>query len=99
MNASRALSLLVVINLALLGALAFVASSPPRAALAQAGTGLSGNYMAVAAEVRDQFDALYLIDMQHRVLHGLLFDKGTKRLQYADSRDLERDLRNNRENP
>lgn len=89
------LGLLVCLNAALLGGIV-LSTLTPRAAYAQA-TGLAGNYLMVAGEVRDQFDALYIMDLRARVLHGLIFDRGTNRLEYADSRDLERDFRHNRD--
>ncbi len=93
MTKSLAVSALVCMNLILATAL-FIFSAPPSAAHAQA-TGLSGNYMAVAAEVQDQYDALYLMDMRNRTLHVFTVDRGTKQLQYVDYRELERDFRNN----
>lgn len=87
------LSLLLCVNVGLLVALA-LATTSPKLALAQA-SGLSGHYLAVSAEVRDQFDALYLLDTRSRLLHGFYYDLGARRLQYLGSRDLERDFRNN----
>ncbi len=95
MNKRRCIALLVCLNVALLCGIVLSTTSPT-AAFAQ-GTGLAGNYMTVTGEVRDQYDALYLIDMRPRVLHAFYFDIGTKRLRYADSRDLERDFRNNKD--
>lgn len=87
-----AVSILICVNLFLLTAIVLVTHRP---AVAQAqGTGLAGNYLVVSAEIRDEFDALYLLDLRDRLLHGLIFEKGTNRLMYADSRDLEREFRN-----
>ncbi len=85
---------LVCANVALLAALA-LATTAPKSALAQA-TGLAGNYMAVAGEVQDEFDALYLVDLKSHILHAFQFDRGKKQLEYVDSRDLRRDFRNDR---
>lgn len=93
MRKNTVISLLLVVNLALLGALV-MATTSPKAAFAQA-SGISNQYLAVSGEVRDQFDALYLIDTKTRLLHGFFYDLGTRRLQYVGSRDLERDFRNN----
>lgn len=89
------ISLLVCVNLALLTGIVLTATSPPTAN-AQA-TGLSGNYLAVCGEVQDQFDALYLIDSQNKTLHAFSWDRGRKQLEYASSRDLRRDFRNDRD--
>jgi hypothetical protein len=94
---NKLLALLVCANVVLLAGLILRSTSLP-SALAQ-GTGLAGNYVVVAGEVRDQFDALYLLDLRTRVLTCYLFDRTSKRLTPTDSRDLERDFRNNRENP
>ena len=66
---------------------------PQKTALAQ-GTGLGGNYMAVTAEVQDQFDALYVVDMKNQILHAFQYDRGQRMNTYVDSRSLKRDFRN-----
>jgi len=88
------LSVLVCVNLVLLTAIVLCSYSPP-AAYAQ-GTSLASDYMAVAAEIQDQHDALYILDVRRRVLHVLYFDRGTRQLRYAGWRDLEEDFRHNR---
>ncbi len=88
------LACLILLNLALAIALGLTATSLP-AALAQA-TGLSGNYLAVAGEIQDQYDVVYLLDARSRALHAVTYDKSNRRLQYQDSRDLDRDFRHNR---
>jgi len=88
---------LIVLNAVLV--LALVArTSQPRLAWAQ-GTGLNENYLIVTAEVRDQYDAVYLLDTRSRYLHAFWFDLGRRQLQYAGFRDLERGFRNNRSRP
>lgn len=88
------LATLVCLNLALLvGILGHAVA--PRTAFAQTVPGLSGNYLAVTGEVRDEFDVVYLLDVPARALHVIFFDNATKRMRYADSRNLERDFRNN----
>ena len=66
---------------------------PQNTAMAQ-GTGLGGNYMAVAAEVQDQYDALYVVDMKNHILHAFQYDRGQRMNTYVDSRSLKRDFRN-----
>jgi hypothetical protein len=86
------LSLLVCVNLLLLTGIVLASYSPP-AALAQA-TGLAGNYLMVAGEIQNEYDALYIVDLRTRTLHAFYFDKTNKRLKYSGYRDLERDFRN-----
>jgi hypothetical protein len=85
-------TLLVCLNLILATALV-IFGLPPRTAVAQ-GTGLAGNYLVVSGEIQDQFDALYLIDLQERTLHTFYYQKGSNDIQYAGYRSLERDFRN-----
>lgn len=94
MSKTTCLSLLVCVNLVLLTALVLCSHSPP-AAYAQ-GASLAGDYLVVAGEIQDQHDAIYIIDLRNRLLHVLYFDRGTKLLRYAASRDLELDFRHNR---
>lgn len=89
------IAMLVCANVALLAGIVLW-TLPQKTALAQ-GTGLAGNYMAVAGEVQDQFDALYVVDMKNHILHAFQFDRGKRQLNYVDSRDLKRDFRNDRE--
>ncbi len=95
MTKSTVISVLVCLNLVLLTAVGLAAYSLPAAA-AQ-GTGLSGNYAIVAGEIRDEYDALYVIDLRTRTLHAFYWDQGRRELVYSDWRDLERDFRNNRD--
>jgi len=92
MKKSTCVALLVCVNLVLLTGVIVVSYEPP-AALAQ-GTGLAANFMMVAGEIQDQYDALYIIDLRHRTLHAFQFDRGTKALEYKDWRDLRLDFRN-----
>ena len=86
------LTVLICLNLVLLTALV-IFGVPARTAVAQ-GTGLAGNYLVVAGEIQDQFDALYLFDLQERALHTFYYQKGSNDLQYSGLRSLERDFRN-----
>ncbi len=92
MNKSTLLALLICLNLVLLTGIV-LALCPLPTAYAQ-GTGLAGNYMIVAAEIQDSYDALYLIDMKERLLHAFYYDRGTRKLEYGGLRNLERDFRN-----
>lgn len=94
MNKTTWIALLVCLNLVLLTGIVLCTYSPPTA-FAQ-GTSLAGDYMVVAGEIQDQHDALYIIDVRNRLLHVLYFDRGSKSLRYAASRDLEQDFRFNR---
>jgi len=92
MNKRTWLALLVCINVALLAGLV-MATTSSSTALAQT-TGLNQNYLAVCGEVQDQFDALYLIDTQSKLLHAFNWDRGRRQLEYASSRNLKTDFRN-----
>ncbi len=94
MRKTLLLAALVAINVLLLAGLV-ARSSSPKLALAQP-TGLSQNYLIVTAEVRDQYDAVYLLDVRSRRLHAFWFDLARKQYQYAGFRDLEQDFRHNR---
>lgn len=89
------LSLLICLNLLLLTGM-ILASSSPAAAYAQ-DTGLAGNYLVVAGEIQDQFDALYVLDTRARNLYAFKYDRGRRVLELIGARDLERDFRNNRD--
>ncbi len=95
MNKNTWLTLLVCVNLVLLTGVILVGTTP-RAAQAQ-GIGLADNYLLVAGQIQEGFDALYIIDTAQRSLHTFYFRRGTKDLQYAGPRLLERDFRHNRE--
>ncbi|MFN0137944.1 MAG: hypothetical protein ACKVS9_17715 [Phycisphaerae bacterium] len=88
-----ALSALVVLNLGLLAGLV-LQTWQPKPAFAQA-TGLSGNYLAVSGSIQSNFDALYVLDMQTKFLHGFIWDRGRRELEYIGNRQLDRDFRNN----
>lgn len=88
------LALLICLNVALLGGV-ILAAAPPQLAHAQ-GTGLAGNYLAVAGQIQGGFDALYILDTRARFLHAFFYDKGQRRLFHMAARDLERDFRQNR---
>ncbi len=95
MNRNTWLAALLCVNLVLVTAIVFVGTTP-RAAQAQ-GIGLADNYLLVAGEIQDGFDALYVIDTSQRTLHSFYFRRGTKDIVWAGYRLLERDFRHNRE--
>lgn len=86
------LGLLVCLNLALLTGLLLAGYRPP-SAHAQA-TGLAGNYLVVTGEIQDNYDSVYMINLEDRVLYALYYDRGTRRLELGGARDLEKDFRN-----
>ena len=94
MSKNAWLALLVCVNVGLLAAVCFTAYALPAAAAE--GTGLAANYLMVSGEIQDQYDALYLLDQHERTLHAFYWDKARRELLYTDSRDLDRDFRNNR---
>lgn len=93
MRRNQWIAALACLNVALAAGLLLAAYRPP-SAIAQA-TGLSGNYLAVAGEIRDQYDGLFIVDLKHRLLHAFMYDQSKKRLLHADTRSFERDMRNN----
>lgn len=96
MSKSLWIGILTCANLVLLTGIVLF-STTPSVARAQP-TGLAGNYMMVAGEIQDQYDALYIIDLRTRLLHAFYVEKTNYRFVYSDTRDLERDFRNNRGN-
>lgn len=83
---------LVGLNLFLLAALILSSYSPP-AAYAQR-IGGAGNFVAVTAEADEAYDALYLVDLPNRTLHVYIPARDNAgKLEYAGSRDLQRDFR------
>lgn len=94
MSKNVCLTLLICLNVLLLTAVVLCTYSPP-AAYAQP-TSLAHDYLIVAGEIQDEHDALYIIDVRTRLLHVLYYQRGTNRLRYAGTRDLEQDFRYNR---
>lgn len=86
------LGLLVCLNVALATGMALSGYRLP-AAKAQA-TGLAGNYVVVCGEIQDNYDAVYMIDLQERKLYAFYYDRGAHRLDLGGVRSLERDFRN-----
>ena len=83
---------LVGLNLFLLAAILFSVSSPTEAQAQPVGG--AGNYLLVSAEVQNNYDALYVIDLPQRLLHAFLLNRSRPAaLEYRDSRDLSQDFR------
>ena len=95
MSKNTWIAMLVCVNLVFLTAICLASYSLPTAA-AQ-GTGLAGNYMVVAGEIQDEYDALYVVDMRARTIHVFYWDKGRRELVYSDWRELDADFRHNRD--
>ncbi len=93
MRKTTLLATLVALNLGLFAGIVMIAYQPTPA-YAQAAA-LSGNYMMVTGEIQNEYDAIYMIDLRERILHSFIYERGRRRLMYTDSRDLERDFRNN----
>ena len=85
------LVLLLGVNLALVAAMLFITPGPP-VAHAQ-GVAQGGNYIMVTGKVMDDYDALYLVDLNTRTLHVLTIDPTQRRLQYRGYRSLVADFR------
>jgi hypothetical protein len=101
MKASAWISLLICLNVILGTGVVLVATDPTPAYAQDApgatfDTGLAKNYIFITGEIQNKFDALYVLDIKERSLHGFYFDKSTDRIVYSDVRDLEADIRNNR---
>lgn len=91
------LGALALVNVALLVGLVS-ATSEPKSALAASlqdgAPGLSNNYMVVAGEIQDQYDAVYILDIATRNLYAYVYDQGARQLKLVQARDLKRDFRN-----
>ena len=88
------LGLLVVLNLVLLSAVV-IRAVDDRPAFAQQANISSANYLAVTAQIENDLDALYLIDVADRRLYMIVPSKGGRpvQLQGLASRDLNDDFR------
>jgi hypothetical protein len=86
------LGLLVVLNAVLLAAVVLYGTDG-RPAFAQQAN-ISPNYLAVAAEIADSYDALYVLDVADRRLNMFIPSKGgLTRMNLVASRDLNGDFR------
>lgn len=92
MDKRTIVAVLIGLNLILGTALVLTTVTPP-VAQAQVPGGLADNYLLVAGEVQDEWDAVYLIDRQARVLHGFSYDRARKSLIHTDARSLTEDFR------
>ena len=89
---TNALFVALLCGAPLLPARAFAAEEPPPPVAPPAA--LSGRYLAVAGEMQDQYDAVYLLDTKNRAIHVFVFDRSMRRLNYVAARDLDTDFRN-----
>jgi len=83
--------LLLGVNLALVAAMVLITPGPP-VAHAQA-VARGGNYIMVTGKVMDDYDVLYLVDLNTRTLHALTLEFTQRRLQYGGYRSLVADFR------
>jgi hypothetical protein len=65
---------------------------PPGAAAPPAP--LSSRYLAVAGEMQDEYDAVYLLATKNRALLVFVYDRSMRRLGHVAARDLDADFRN-----
>ena len=80
---------LVCLNVALLGALVFVAEVPPAHAQATFG---GTNYLMVTAKIDKNTDALYVVDLASRRMAGFEMDTTKKRMVAFGARRLVMDF-------
>lgn len=86
------LVMLVVLNLVLLSAV-LIEATHGKAAFAQQ-AGLPVNYLAIAGEMQNGYDGVYLIDLDRRQLNLLAPIRGGRtNLELIDARNLTRDFR------
>lgn len=88
----RAISVLILINAALLACLVVTLLSPP--ADAQAIGGGAGKYLLIAGDVqgRTQQAAVYIIDKNSGQLAVVMFNTSNNSLEIMQGRDLSSDL-------
>lgn len=90
------IALLLVVNVILLAAVILSAVSSPTAlagtAYAQAMPG-SPKYLMVTGRFRENEQALYVVNLERRMLAVFSFDQGSKRLTYNDRASLAADFR------
>lgn len=88
--------LLTAVNLILLTTLMLSSWRLPAAYGQVVSTG--GQYLIVAAEIKDGVDALYVLDVGQRRMHAFVpsRNQNDRRLFHAGSRDLLRDFRGTR---
>ena len=90
------IALLLVVNIGLLAAVILSIVGNPTAlagtAYAQAMPG-SPKYLMVTGRFRSSEQALYVVNLERRMLAVFTFDQGTKRLTYNDRASLAADFR------
>ena len=85
------IALLLVVNIGLLAAVVFSVAGESTA-YAQAMPG-SPKYLMVTGRFRATEQALYVVNLEKRMLAVFTFDQGTKRLTYNDRASLAADFR------
>ena len=88
---SAIIALLLVINIGLLGAVVFSIAGGSTA-YAQAMPG-SPKYLMVTGRYRETEQALYVVNLERRMLAVFTFDQGKKKLTYNDRASLATNLR------
>lgn len=85
------ITLLAGVNAVLLTTLVLTSWRLPEAR-AQAAP-LASNYLMVAAEINNDHDALYILDLASRIMYVLEVDRTSRQLVPLDVRDLKQDFR------
>ena len=85
------IALLLVVNIGLLAAVIFSVADGSTA-YAQAMPG-SPKYLMVTGRYRETEQALYVVNLERRMLAVFTFDQGEKRLTYNDRASLAADFR------
>jgi len=88
---SAIIALLLVINIGLLGAVVFSVTGGSKA-YAQAMPG-SPKYLMVTGRFRETEQALYVVNLEQRMLAVFTFDQAKKRLTYENRASLAADFR------
>ena len=81
---------LVCVNVALVAAVALVASAPP--ANAQV-IGAGVDYLVVTGRLSENQAAVYIVDLAKQSMAAFDFDKTAKKLRAIDGRSLQNDFR------
>jgi hypothetical protein len=85
------IALLLVVNIGLLAAVVF-SGTGGSTAYAQAMPG-SPKYLMVSGRIRETEQALYVVNLEKRMLAVFTFDQGEKKLKYNNRASLAADFR------
>ncbi len=91
MSKRSIVTLLVGVNVVLLTLMIVTAWNLPEAR-AQAAP-LASNYLMVSAEINNDHDALYVLDLAARVMYVFEIDRTSRQIVLIDGRDLKQDFR------